>query len=96
MIHVPNGEYRTKATAAQLQRMEVKPGVPDLICPKGCGKWKGLAIEIKVRGARLRKEQAEWMQTLAAEGWLTAMVTSTKEMEEWLEVYVSGQPKEQL
>jgi hypothetical protein len=36
------------------------------------------------------------MQTLAAEGWLTAMVTSTKEMEEWLEVYVSGQPKEQL
>jgi len=96
MIHVPNGEYRTKATAAKLKRMGVKPGVPDLICPKGCGRWRGVAIEIKVRGARLRKEQAEWMQTLAAEGWLTATVTSTKEMEECLEIYRRGQATKEV
>ena len=33
LYHIPSGELRTKRTAAKLQKMGVRPGVPDLHLP---------------------------------------------------------------
>jgi hypothetical protein len=91
MIRIPNGEYGSNGSAALIKSISMKSGIPNLICPKRSGVWRGMAISIKLPGQRLRKGQIEWMNTLAEEGWLTAKVSSIKEMESVLEIYNKGE-----
>lgn len=68
--HIPNGGKRGKRTAAQLKRMGVKPGVPDLCLPVARGGWHGLYVEMKRRdGGRVSSEQRVWLAHLAAQGY---------------------------
>lgn len=57
-FHPASGEYRTDATAALLQRMGVRPGVPDLALIAPSGLFHGL--ELKRRGGHLSRIQREF------------------------------------
>lgn len=49
-IHIPNGEYRTKAGAGKLKAMGVKAGAPDIFiadAPPGDPLSRGVFIELK-------------------------------------------------
>jgi hypothetical protein len=72
-FHVPNGELRDKATAAKLQRMGVKPGVPDIWLPvpaPGHG-YVGLVMELKTASGALSPVQADWLALLREARWST-------------------------
>lgn len=64
ILHVPNGEYRTKATAARLKRMGVRPGVPDILILVPANGYHGMTIELKKPGGRLSEHQERWAREL--------------------------------
>jgi hypothetical protein len=61
-LHVPNGEYRTSATAGLLQRMGVLPGVFDFVFigPTGVHHWlelkRGASASMSLAQIRFRHE----------------------------------------
>lgn len=62
---VPNGSWRSKATAGRLKAEGVVSGVPDLFIPA----WR-LWVEMKrVRGGSLSGEQRNWIQYLESVGY---------------------------
>jgi hypothetical protein len=71
LFHVPNGGWRSKATAGRLKDAGVRPGVPDLCLPVPRGFYHGLWLELKVRrrGARLTPEQRRWLDDLRRQGY---------------------------
>lgn len=57
---IPNGGYRSRATAAKLKAEGVMRGIPDLFVPE----WS-LWIEMKrIKGGRLSPEQRDWKRYL--------------------------------
>ena len=57
---IPNGGFRSRATAARLKAEGVSPGVPDLFVPKHL-----LWIEMKrLKGGKLSLEQRDWQRYL--------------------------------
>ena len=75
MYAIPNGGLRNLVVAKKLKAEGVKRGVPDVHLPvkSHCGKYIGLYIEMKAKGGRVRKEQKEWLEALAAAGHQTAV-----------------------
>lgn len=67
---IPNGGFRSRATAARLKAEGVSPGVPDLFVP-----FHRLWIEMKrVKGGKLSPEQRNWQKYLVEECGHTWMV----------------------
>ena len=61
---IPNGGYRSRATAARLKAEGVARGVPDLFVPA-----HNLWIEMKrVKGGRLSPDQRDWIKYLEGLG----------------------------
>ena len=71
---IPNGGYRTKATAGKMKGEGQKPGVPDIFLDVARGGFHGLRIELKtprIEGARgvrrtvqagtISVDQHEWL-----------------------------------
>ena len=57
---IPNGGFRSRATAARLKAEGVSPGVPDLFVPA-----HNLWIEMKrVKGGKLSPDQRDWIKYL--------------------------------
>lgn len=72
--HIPNGGYRNKREAANLQREGVKAGVPDICLPVARNGCHGLYIELKRRkGGRLSPPQAWWLERLKKQGYQVAV-----------------------
>jgi hypothetical protein len=76
-FHPANGEKRDKATAAKLQRLGVRRGVPDVLLVARSapqfGDYCGLAIELKHGRNSTTPEQQEWLSHLAAQRWRVAV-----------------------
>ena len=90
LFAVPNGEKREKKTAALLQALGTKPGVPDLLLPVPRGPYIGLAIEMKrVRGKGPTELQQIWLDGLALQGWRTQACYGATEAIEALTAYMS-------
>lgn len=67
---IPNGGFRSRATAARLKAEGVSPGVPDLFVPKHL-----LWIEMKrLKGGKLSPEQRNWQRYLVDDCQHTWMV----------------------
>ena len=67
---VPNGGWRSKATAGKLKATGVKPGVPDLVIAEPRSGHHGLYIELKrAKGGQLSPFQKEWLAALKARGY---------------------------
>lgn len=74
--HWPNGEYRTKATAAKLQRMGVASGPLDVWLFVPSQGHCGLVLEFKTAKGTTSTEQDEWIAHLAQSGWYVAVPRS--------------------
>lgn len=74
LFAVPNGGLRNKVVAARLKREGVRAGVPDLMLLTPRHTFAGLVIEMKrEKGGRLEKEQAEWLEWLAKQNFMTVV-----------------------
>lgn len=61
---IPNGGWRSKATAMKLKAEGVSPGVPDLFVPQF-----NLWVEMKrVKGGRVSPDQHDWIKYLTEIG----------------------------
>lgn len=75
LFAIPNGGYRTKATAGKLKAEGVKSGVPDLFLPvasrpnKDGKAFHGMFLEMKIPGNKPTDNQREWLQKLANNGY---------------------------
>ena len=69
LLHIPNGEKRDKATAARLQRMGVRAGVPDVLLPVARAGKHGLWIELKDGRNRTTAFQDRWLTDLRGHGY---------------------------
>jgi hypothetical protein len=67
-FHPANGEHRTPATAAKLQRMGVRRGVLDWCLPVARGDFTALWIEFKKPREKPTPEQAHEIEQLRLEG----------------------------
>lgn len=68
--HIPNGGKRDIATAQQLWREGVRPGIPDYFLPVPRQGFNGLYIELKrVRGGEVSPEQKALIPRLRAQGY---------------------------
>ena len=67
LFHVANGEFRHKAIARKLQKLGLRPGVPDLILPVARKGAHSLYIEMKALDGTPSTLQIERALELAAE-----------------------------
>ena len=68
IYHIPNEGKRSKAAGANLKRLGLKPGVPDLCIPVASGKYHSLYIEMKTKDGKATEEQAAWIGLLRSQG----------------------------
>jgi hypothetical protein len=61
---IPNGGFRTWRTGRRLRLEGCKPGIPDICCPKPCGRWASLWLELKQPGNKPSDDQVEVMELL--------------------------------
>ena len=99
LFAIPNGSYRTKATAGKLKAEGVVPGVADLVLlvPK-CVKahddegWyntiHALCIEMKTAKGRQSPEQKEWQARVEKMGYEYAVCRSLDEFINTIENYL--------
>jgi hypothetical protein len=74
LFAVPNGGMRNKVVAAKLKAGGVRAGVPDLMLLTPRHGYAGLVIEMKrEKGSTLSKEQAEWLNWLSDQNFLTVI-----------------------
>lgn len=87
LFAIPNGSYRSKATAGKLKAEGVFPGVADLILlvplvidvPKEIVIFHGFCIELKTKQGRQSPEQKEWQEKVEAQGYKYAVVRSLED-----------------
>ena len=89
LYHTPNGGSRNIAEAANLKRMGVKAGVPDLCLPYPSGKYHGLYIEMKTDNGRLSAAQREYLSWLNMAGYYAVCCHGAEEAIEVIWGYVN-------
>lgn len=92
MFHVPNGEYRPKATGAKLKRMGVKPAVPDIWLPHPVGRYNGLVMELKRfdRSNKPSPDQLEWLDWMGLSGWIAIVAYGSQSAITSIANYITG------
>ena len=88
LFHVPN-ERADKVEAANLKRMGVKSGIPDLMLPVPSGEYHGLFIEMKKIGGRASADQLWWLEHLKANGYACAVCYGWQQASEVLLWYLN-------
>ena len=88
--HCPNGGHRNKIVAARLRREGVKAGIPDIFLLVPRNGFHGLAIELKAKGKKPTKAQAEWLERLGKRGYLAAVCHGFEEAKDLILTYLQG------
>lgn len=94
LYHVPNGGKRNAAEAAHLKRQGVKAGVPDLCLPVPRGNYHGLYTEMKAKSNQPTKAQIQWLESLSAQGYKTAVCWGYEAARSVIESYLQLPPFE--
>jgi len=84
--HVPNGELRSDATGALLQRMGVKPGVSDIHLLSPLGELH--VLELKRKGKKPNADQQQFLAEVSSRpcchaGWSDSYDGAMKILREW-------------
>lgn len=91
MYHIPNEGKRSRATGARMKAEGLRSGVPDICLPVPRGGNHGLYIELKRRrGAKVTKEQLDWVAGLAAQGYVAAVCRGCDEAIDMITRYLAG------
>lgn len=84
---IPNGGYRSAATAGRLKAEGATPGVPDLFIPA----WR-LWVEMKrAKGGALSKEQKDWIAYLQGVGYCAIVCKGADDAKWRIEAFLSTQ-----
>jgi hypothetical protein len=86
--HSPNGGNRTQREASKFKMMGVLAGVPDTFLPLKSGEFCGLYIELKKAGGAPSKEQKQFMNSVANEGYLAIVVNDLATFKEVFTYYI--------
>lgn len=78
MYHVANEGKRTARYGAELKRMGLKNGVPDIVLPAPRGDYHGLYIEMKVGQNRPTASQKEFLEFLTKQNYVAAVCYSAE------------------
>lgn len=90
LFHVPNGGYRSAATAGRMKAEGVKAGVPDLCLPVAKGGYHGLFIEMKAGRNKPTQLQEKWLSALEEQGYFTAVCYGWEAAAKVLADYLEG------
>ena len=88
------GGIRTSMTQAVMaKRTGYVKGFPDLFVyePSPCGKYHGLALEIKTIKGRATKEQKEWIEALNERGYKAVIVKGLPDILNCIDSYFLNQ-----
>lgn len=88
---VPNGGKRPIQVARAMKATGQKPGVPDMCLPVARGGYHGLYIELKrIKGGKVSRDQAEWIQALTAQGYLAKVCLGSDQAIQLITDYLAG------
>ena len=88
IFHCPNEAKRSKITGAELKRLGMRAGVPDLLLLSPKGKYIGLAIEMKYGKNKCNIEQVKWLDWLYKQGYMCKICYSSDEAIEVIKEYL--------
>lgn len=89
IFHITNEGKRSKRTGAELKRMGLKRGIPDICLPVPNKEYNGLWIELKAdKTKRLTKEQKEWLEKLNRYGYKALRCNGADEAIETIKDYL--------
>ena len=86
--HSANGGRRSTREASKFKMMGVLPGVPDTFLPLKSGEFCGLYIELKKAGGSPSQEQKDFLNSVAAEGYLAIIVNDIETFKEVFTYYL--------
>lgn len=89
LYHIVNEGQRSVVNGANLKRMGLKRGVPDLHLPVARGPYHSLYIEMKTENGKTSAEQDWWTEQLNIRGNLTVVCFGWEEAVSVLEDYLS-------
>ena len=90
VVHIPNEGRRSAYTGANLKRMGMRPGFPDLFIPVARMGYHGLFVEMKVGKNKPTRAQIEWLRRLDAEGYAVCVRYGADEAIGSIEFYMGG------
>ena len=91
VVHIPNEGKRSAAYAAQMKRMGLAKGFPDLFIPVARSGFHGLMIELKRdEKARPTETQRAWVEYLNRAGYRAAVCHGAEEAIREIENYIGG------
>ena len=80
LMHIPNEGKRSKRYGAELKRLGLRPGFPDLGLLVPNKKYAGLFIELKADKTKsMTKEQKEWLEKLNSYGYKAVRCNGAEE-----------------
>jgi len=83
---IPNGGFRSRATAARLKAEGVSPGVPDLFIP-----YYKLWVEMKrVKDGRLSPDQKDWIRYLTESGYICITCHGAEDAKAQIDAFIEG------
>lgn len=89
-VHIPNEGKRSKSYGAKLRKMGLRKGFPDLLIMEPCGKYHGLAIEMKYGKGVLADVQKMWMGALSSKGYACAVCYGFEAAKSAIDAYMRG------
>lgn len=90
LMHVPNEGKRSKRYGAELKRMGLKAGFPDLGLLVPNKKYAGLFIELKADKTKsMTKEQKEWLEKLNSYGYKAVRCNGSEEAIQIIKKYLN-------
>ena len=91
VVHIPNEGKRSAAYAAQMKRMGLAKGFPDLFIPVARSGFHGLMIELKRdKKARPTEAQRAWVEYLNRAGYRAAVCHGADAAIEEIKNYCGG------
>ncbi|MDY2734395.1 VRR-NUC domain-containing protein [Intestinibacter sp.] len=92
LVHIPNEGKRSIRAGAELKRMGLRAGFPDLFLavPKLVDGvlYGGLFIEMKVKGNKCTENQKKWLRRLSEQGYKTEVCYGCSEAIEVIKDYL--------
>lgn len=88
IFHCPNEAKRSPRLGAELKRLGMRPGVPDLLLLAPKGEFLGLAIEMKYGKNKCTREQIKWLEWLHKQGYKCEVCWSSEEAIEVIKNYL--------
>ena len=90
LMHVPNEGKRSKRYGAELKRMGMAKGFPDLGLLVPNKKYAGLFIELKAdKTKNMTKEQKEWLEKLNSYGYKAVRCNGSEEAIQIIKKYLN-------